>query len=176
MLGSLFNDLSVAHERLSRAAGTMSLLCKVMTPEQLMLIIKSWIWPMIQLNTTPGLFDMPAQMEKKELPDDKLDRIKNTMILRPEEKELRKQFNFSPTRLLVTTLAYYIHKQFIQGTTMAELQRKYVVWPQTLALCITGRSTKVGLTGKPKRERNGGVQMRKRANPQLQKTLKETST
>ena len=41
MLVSLFNDLSVAHERLSRAAGTMSSLCKVMTPEQPMLIMKS---------------------------------------------------------------------------------------------------------------------------------------
>ena len=43
MLVLLFNDLSVAHERLSRAAGTMSSLCKVMTPEQLMLIMKSSI-------------------------------------------------------------------------------------------------------------------------------------
>ena len=47
MLVSLFNDLSVAHKRLSTAAGMMSLLCKVITPEQLMLIMKSSIWPMI---------------------------------------------------------------------------------------------------------------------------------
>ena len=86
MLVSLFDDLSVAHERLSRAAGTMSSLCKVMTPEQLMLLMKSSIRPMIQLNTTPGLFDPPTQMEKKELPDNKSDQIKNTMIPRPEEQ------------------------------------------------------------------------------------------
>ena len=37
---------------------------------------------MIQLNATPGLFDPPAQTEKKELPDDKSEHIKDTMILR----------------------------------------------------------------------------------------------
>ena len=73
MLVSLFDDLSVAPERLSRAAGMMSSLCKRMTPEQLILIMKSSIQPMIQLNTTPGLFDLPAQKEKKELPDHKLE-------------------------------------------------------------------------------------------------------
>ena len=144
MLVSLFNDLSMTHERLSRAAGMMSSLCKMMTPEQLMLIMKSRIRPMIQLNTTPGLFDMPAQMKKKELPDDKFEQIKNTMIPRPKEKELCKQPNFSPTRLLVATLAYYIHKQFIQGTTMVELQKKYIVQPKTLTVCITGEKYQGG--------------------------------
>ena len=68
MLVSLFDDLSMAHERLSRVASSMSSLCKVMTQEQLMLIMKSSVQPMLQLNATPGLFDPPAQMEKKELP------------------------------------------------------------------------------------------------------------
>ena len=41
MLVLLFDDLSVVHERLSRVAGTVLSLCKVMSPEQLMLITKS---------------------------------------------------------------------------------------------------------------------------------------
>ena len=39
MLVSLFDNFIIAHKRLSKAAGTISSLCKVMTPEQLMLIM-----------------------------------------------------------------------------------------------------------------------------------------
>ena len=108
---------------------------------------------MIQLNTTPGLFDLPAQTEKKEMPDDKSERIKDTMIPRPEQNDLYKQPNYSPTRLLAATLAYYIHKQFIQGTTMVELQKKYVVPPKTLALCITGKKYLGGTDRKAQEKR-----------------------
>ena len=74
------------------------------------------------------------------------------MILRLEEKELCKQPDFSPTRLLVATLAYYIHKQFIQGTTVVELQKRYVVQPKTLVLCITGKKYQ-GVTDRKAQER-----------------------
>ena len=138
MLVSLFDDLTVAHERLSRVVGTMSSLCKVLSPDQLMLVMKSSICPLVQLNTIPGLFDPLAQKEKKELPDDREERIKEIMIPRPENNELLQQPNFSPTRLLAAMLSYFLHKNLTQGTTMAELQRKYIVHPKPLALCITG--------------------------------------
>ena len=108
---------------------------------------------MIQLNSTPGLFDPPAQMEKKELPDNKSEHIKDMMILSLEQNDLHKQPDYSPTRLLAATLAYYIHKQFIQGTTMVELQKKYVVWPKTLALCITGKKYLGGTDRKAQEKR-----------------------
>ena len=138
MLVSLFDDLTIAHERISRVAETMSSLCKVLSLDQLMLVMKSSICPLVQLNTIPGLFDQPAWKEKKELPDDREERIKETMIPRPENKELLQQPNLSPTRLLVAMLSYFLHKNLTQGTTMAELQRKYIVQPKPLALCITG--------------------------------------
>ena len=75
------------------------------------------------------------------------------MIPRPEEKELYKQPNFLPMRLLAATLAYYIHKQFIQGTTMVELQKKYIVCPKTLTLCITGKKYQGGTNRKAQERR-----------------------
>lgn len=134
MLASLFDDLTIAHERLGRVTGTMSSLCKVLSPNQLKPVMKSSICPLVQLNTIPGLFGPPAQREKKELPDDREERIKETMIPRPENKELLQQPNFMPTRLLVATLSYFLHKNLVQGTTKAELQRKYIVHPKPLAL------------------------------------------
>ena len=109
-----------------------------------MLIMKNSLWPLVQLNTMPGLFDWPAQKGRKELPDDKEEKIIEMMILRPDSKELYQWPDFSPTRLLVATLSYYVHKHFMQGMTMAELQRKYIVWSKPLALCIIGRKYQGG--------------------------------
>ena len=80
MIVSLFDDLSIAHERLGCAASTMSSLCKVMDPNQLLLIMKCSIYPLIQLLASPGLFDPLIHTEKKELPDNKQERIRKTMI------------------------------------------------------------------------------------------------
>ena len=76
MLVSLFDDLTIMHERLGHVAGMMSSLCKVMAPKQLMLVMKCSVCPLIQLMASPGLFDLLIQKERKELPDDKRKRIK----------------------------------------------------------------------------------------------------
>ena len=65
MLVSLFDDLTIAHERLGRVAGSMSSLCKVLSLDQLILVMKSSICPLVQLNTIPGLSNLLAQREKK---------------------------------------------------------------------------------------------------------------
>ena len=57
MIISLFDDISVVHEHLACAAGTMSNLCKVMNPQQLMLIMQCSIHPLMHLNMSPSLFD-----------------------------------------------------------------------------------------------------------------------
>ena len=57
MIISLFDDILVSHEHLAWAAGTMLSLCKVLDPQQLLLIMKNAVRPLIQLNVMPGLFD-----------------------------------------------------------------------------------------------------------------------
>ena len=44
---SLFDNLSIAHEHLGRAAANMSSLCKVMEPDQLLLIMKCSVRPLV---------------------------------------------------------------------------------------------------------------------------------
>ena len=67
----LFDNLSIAHEHLSREAANMSSLCKAMDPDQLLLIMKCSVRPLVQLSASPGLFDKPTHKQRKELPDDK---------------------------------------------------------------------------------------------------------
>ena len=72
-------------------AGTM---CKVLDLQQLMLIMKNAVHPLIQLNASPGLFDPPSKKECKELPDDHSERVHNMMIPNPKEKTFVKEVHY----------------------------------------------------------------------------------
>ena len=117
----------------------MSSLCKVMEPDQLLLIMKCSIRPLVQLSASPGLFDAPIQKWKKDLPDDKAERVKDTMVPREDAKELQQVPHYSPTWLLAATMAYVINKTFGRGIMMSELQCRFIVRPKQLSLCITDR-------------------------------------
>ena len=112
MIVSLFDDIVVAHEHLAHATGMMSSLCKVMDPQQLMLIMQYSIHPLMQLNASPGLFDPKIHKEKKELPDDRRDRVHETMIPNPDEKGFKNEFEYNVTRFLTATLAFYVNRMF----------------------------------------------------------------
>ena len=60
MLVELFDDLKVAHDRMSRVCTRMSTLAKVLNPSQLMLVMKATIRLMIQLNTMAAFLDTSA--------------------------------------------------------------------------------------------------------------------
>ena len=47
MIVSLFDDLSIAHEKWGPVAGTMSSLCKVLDPDQLLMVMKCSVHPLI---------------------------------------------------------------------------------------------------------------------------------
>ena len=89
LIVSLFDNLSIAPEHLGRAAANKSSLCKVMDPDQLLLIIKCSVRSLVQLLASPGLFDTPIHKQKKELPDDRVKRAKDTMTPREDAKELQ---------------------------------------------------------------------------------------
>ena len=135
----LFNNLAIAHEHLGRAAANMSSLAKAMDPDQLTLIMKCSVRPLVQLSASPGLFDMPTHKRKKELPDDKAERVKDTMTPREDAKDLQQEPHYSPTRLLAATMTHIINKNFGRSMTMSELQQKFIVRPKQLSLCIMGR-------------------------------------
>ena len=112
MIVSLFDDISVVHEHLAWAAGIMSSLCKVLDPEQLLLVMRNTVCPLIQLNVFPGLFVPPAKSTRKELLDDITGQVHDTMIPNPMEKTFIKEMHYNSTRLLAVTLAFYLDRSF----------------------------------------------------------------
>ena len=155
LIVSLFDNLSIAHEHLGRAAANMSSLCKAMDPDQLMLIMRCSVRPLVQLSASPGLFDTPTHKQRKELSDDKAQRVKDTMIRKENARELQKEPHYSPTRLLAATMAHIINKNFGRSVSMSELQRQFVVRPKQLSLCITCRKYMGGSDRKAQLKRRG---------------------
>ena len=105
---SLFDDLTITHEHLGRAASTMS--------NQLLLLMKCSVHPLVQLLVSPGLFDPLIQKEKKEIPDERADRMIDTMLPRAKEKDSRKKHTTPHTRLLAVTVVFYVEK-CLQGVS-----------------------------------------------------------
>ena len=139
MIVLLFDDISVAHEHLAQAAGTMSSPCKVLDPQQLLLIMKNAVCPLIQLNAMPGLFDPPMKLMHKELPDDITDWVHDMMIPNLTEKTFIRETHYNSTRLLAVTLAFYLDRSFSKTCTMKDVREHFIVRMKQLSLCITGR-------------------------------------
>lgn len=90
MLIKLFDDLEAAYEKMACVSGRLSSLSKVLTPPQLMIMLKATIRPMIQLNMTAQFLDAPeGPKSKTNLPNDISERVKLTIIPDPEAPELR---------------------------------------------------------------------------------------
>ena len=139
MIVSLFDNISVVHEHFAHAAEMMSSLCKVMDLQQLILIMQCSIHPLMQLNASPGLFNSKIHKEKNELPDDRRDRVHETMIPNPNEKGFKNESEYNATRLLAATLAFYIDRMFGKQCIMIDVQKKFVMRTKQLSLCIMGQ-------------------------------------
>ena len=139
MIVSLFDDISVVHEHLARAASMMSSLCKVLNPQQLMLIMQNAVHPLIQLNVLPGLFDPSLKKEHKKLPDDHTEWVHDMMIPNLKEKTFVKEMHYNSTCLLVVMLAFYVDRSFGKTCTMKEVREKFIIRMKQLSLCITWR-------------------------------------
>lgn len=104
MLVELFNDLEVAHNHMARICGRLSSLSKVLNPAQLMLVLKATVRPMVQLNAVQNFIDTSVMTSRKmDLPDDRRDWVKPTMIPDPDTEHLKKQTTNSAMWLLAAT-------------------------------------------------------------------------
>ena len=139
VIAELFEALEVAHDQMATACSLLGRLFRTLKPEQLMIIIKASIRPLIQLNATAGLDVTVAARKSLELPDDQTEWVKIMITPDPEAPLLRKEKINSPTQLLAATYAFKILTKFGNGTTQRKIQESYQVKVKQLAACITGR-------------------------------------
>lgn len=145
----LFDDLEVAHDRMARVCGRLSSLSNVLSPAQLIMVLKATIRPMLQVNAVQKYLDTPMVAERKvHLPDNRGEWIKITMILDPGSENLKKEKANSGIWLHAVTHSYRILRMFTNGTTQKDMQERHKVRPKQLSLCIMGKSYLSGIDNK----------------------------
>ena len=138
-ISELFEDMELAHEQLARTCSSLAILSRSLTSRQLVLLLKSSIRLLVQLNVAPGLFE-EARLggQKMELPEEKYRQVKLMMVPVATSGRLAQERPNSATRLLTATVAFKILNHFADGTMQKEQQETHGVRPKQLALCITG--------------------------------------
>ena len=145
-ISKLFDDMEVAHEHLACSCSSLSILSRILTSCQLLLLLKASIRPLVQLNIPPGLFEETRWgRERMELPEEQNKHVRLTMILMTSSGRLAQERPNSMTWLLAATMSFKILNRFGDGMTQQELQQMYGVRPKQLALCITGRKYMGGM-------------------------------
>ena len=154
LIAELFDILETAHDQLAMASGLIGRLVRTLKPNQLMLVLKASVRPLIQLKTKAGL-DIEATTSKpKDLPEEQATRIELLATPDPDTPPLKNEKINSSTRLLAATYAFKMINTFSDGTTQRGLQERYQVKAKQLATCITGKKYMGGTDRKRKRSRS----------------------
>ena len=139
-IGEIFENLEIAHEYLGRSCGLMAGLSRTLTSKQLLLLLKTTIRPLIQVNTIEGFLDEPGASTSKEgTTKTEDDKILYSITPSPSSELIKKEKSNSPFRLVAATLAFKTLAKFTTGTTQRKIQERYDVRPKQLALYLTGR-------------------------------------
>ena len=64
------------------------------------------------------------------------------MIPRVDEKGMKGEPDYLPTRLLAATVAFYVDKTFCKGSTMVEIQCHFVVRPKPSVCALLDENTR----------------------------------
>ena len=99
----MFDSLETAHDQLATASDLIGRLAHTLKPNQLMLVLKASVRPLIQLRTAAGADIEAATSRPTELPEKQAERIEMLIVPDPNTPQLRKEKVNSQTRLLVAT-------------------------------------------------------------------------
>ena len=139
-IGEVFDNLEIAHEYLGRSCGLMAGLSRTLTSKQLLLLLKTTIRPLIQVNIKEGFIDESgAGTSGKGILLSEEDKILNSITPSPSSELIKKEKINSPFRLIAATLAFKTLNKFTTGTSQRKMQERYDVKLKQLALYLTGR-------------------------------------
>ena len=139
-IGEVFDNLEIAHEYLGRSSGLMAGLSRSLTCKQLILLLKTTIRPLIQVNIKEGFLDESgAGISRQGILLSEEDKILNSITPSPSSELIKKEKVNSPFHLIAASLAFKTLNKFTTGTSQRKMQERYDVKPKQLALYLTGR-------------------------------------
>ena len=140
LIRELFETLETAYDNIGRACGLIRVLSQSLSPRQLFMLLKACVRPVVHINALPKFIEQIGHEAKlQEVPEDRDERVRLTMVLDAKSKFIKKEKPNSPLCLLAATSAFKILNFFGMGVTQRKLQEVFVVKAKQLALCIMGQ-------------------------------------
>ena len=93
LIAELFDTLEAMHDQLATASGLIGRLARTLKPNQLMVVLKSSIRPLIQLRTAAGADIEATTSRSAELPETQAERIEIMITPDPNAPHLKKEKN-----------------------------------------------------------------------------------
>ena len=154
LIRELFETLETVYDNIGRACGLIGVLSQSLNPRQLFMLLKACVRPIVHINVLPKFVEQIGHEAKpQEVPEDRGERVRLTMVPNTESKFIKKEKPNSPLHLLAATSAFKILNFFRTGVTQRKLQEVFDVKVKQLALCIMGRKYMGGSERKRKSSR-----------------------
>ena len=134
----MMDHMAEAYYHVAQAAEQFTQIACECSTQQLMIIMKYAVRPIIQIQGTISA-EQKVTRRKKDLPDDITRRVNLTLLPNPMAKSLKQEPKSSPMRLLARVAYYQVRKNFGGGCTQMLVVNNFDLKLKNVALCITGQ-------------------------------------
>ena len=136
---SLFESMSAATHHISVAMSDLASLAKNTDPETFRIILKSSVWPLVQLNLSDDILDITRDKPQKPQQRTHEETVKKDILPDPNNSKLKKEAANSATRLLTAAMYVKLRKHLFNEGTQTEAASKFNVKLKALGQILSGR-------------------------------------
>ena len=136
---SLFESMSAATHHISVAMANLASLAKNTDPETFRIILKSSVWPLVQLNLSDDILDITQDKPPKPQQKSHEETIKKDILPDPNNSKLKKEPANSATRLLTAAIYVKLNKHLFNEGTQTEAASRFNVKLKALGQILSGR-------------------------------------
>ena len=138
LIVGIFNSACEAHSHLATVTANFSSLAKVTDQETLKLIMKSAVWPLIQMNVPEGFLDPIKDKEPQTLEQELAEKIEKTILPRHKSVCFKHELKNGPMRILAVTVWLKPKRKYFSTGMVKEACELFQVRVKQLSRVLTG--------------------------------------
>ena len=158
----IFDSACEAHSHLAMVTANLSSLAKVTDWETLKLIMKSTVWPLVQMNMPEGFLDPVKDKEPQTLEQELAEKVEKTILPRHKAACFKHEPKNEPTRILAVAVwpklkrKYFLMGMAKEACELFQVRAKQFSRVQTGHKCLGGKKTPVQ-KGKGKKRKDASL-------------------
>ena len=134
----IFNSICEAHSHLAMVTANLSSLAKVTDQETLKLIMKSVVWPLIQMNMPEGFLDPIKDKEPQMLEQELAEKVEKTILPRHKAACFKHKLKNGPMRILAAAIWLKLKRRYILMGMAKEACELFQVRAKQLSRALMG--------------------------------------